>query len=158
MVHGKQITLSSQGFSHIHDITAAVREIVNESPLQDGIACVFNVGSTGTITTMEYEPALVQDVQEQLEKYLPSSMQGFGAVDMSAERAVRNAIQSEVRKSMSGMGDFLTKTGVDDDLSMQGMGDFVTSSEVDSAASVSGLTFGAESGGDIYEAVDFDYE
>ncbi|MFH1843092.1 MAG: secondary thiamine-phosphate synthase enzyme YjbQ [bacterium] len=74
MVHGKQITLSSQGFSDIHDITAAVREIVNESPLQDGIACVFNVGSTGTITTMEYEPALVQDVQEQLEKYLPSSM------------------------------------------------------------------------------------
>jgi len=74
MVHGQQITLPSQGFSDIHDITAAVREIVEQSPLQDGIACVFNVGSTGTITTMEYEPALVQDVQEQLEKYLPSGM------------------------------------------------------------------------------------
>lgn len=74
MVYGKQISLQSNGFSDIHDITAQVREVVREAKLQDGIVCVFNVGSTGSISTIEYEPALVADMQEQLEKFLPSTM------------------------------------------------------------------------------------
>lgn len=100
--------------------------------------------------------ALLLDV---VSKYLPGGMQGFGAADMSAERAVRNAIQTEMSKSsMSGMGDFLTQDMVEDDLSMQGMGDFVTSSMVDDAGTVSGLPFGAEADMDIGESLDFDYE
>jgi secondary thiamine-phosphate synthase enzyme len=74
MVFGKQITLSSQGFSDIHDITAEVAQVVRDSQITDGIACVFNVGSTGSISTIEYEPALVADMQEQLETFLPSTM------------------------------------------------------------------------------------
>ncbi len=74
MVHGTQITLQSEGFSDIHDITDEVRRIVRDSGLRDGIACVFNIGSTGTITTIEYEPALVRDLQEHLEKVLPHTM------------------------------------------------------------------------------------
>lgn len=74
MVHGEQITLESRGFSDVHDITGEVRRIVAASGLRDGIACVFNVGSTGTITTIEYEPALVQDLQEHLEAVLPRTM------------------------------------------------------------------------------------
>jgi secondary thiamine-phosphate synthase enzyme len=74
MVHGAQITLNSEGFSDVHDITDEVRRIVRDSGLRDGIACVFNVGSTGTITTIEYEPALVRDLQEHLEKVLPRTM------------------------------------------------------------------------------------
>jgi secondary thiamine-phosphate synthase enzyme len=74
MVHGAQITLQSEGYSDVHDITDEVRRIVRDSGLQDGIACVFNIGSTGTITTIEYEPALVRDLQEHLEKVLPRTM------------------------------------------------------------------------------------
>jgi secondary thiamine-phosphate synthase enzyme len=74
MVYGKQISLQTKGFSDIRDITQEVQQIVQESELQDGIACVFSVGSTGTIATIEHEPALVADLQEQLEKYLPHTM------------------------------------------------------------------------------------
>jgi secondary thiamine-phosphate synthase enzyme len=74
LVFGKQIAVKSRGFSDIHDITAQVQEIVGESKLSDGIVCIFNIGSTGSISTIEYEPALVADMQEQLETFLPSTM------------------------------------------------------------------------------------
>jgi secondary thiamine-phosphate synthase enzyme len=75
MVHGQEITLESRGFSDVHDITDQVQSIVRGSGLRAGIVCIFNVGSTGTITTIEYEPALVADLQEHLEHVLPRTLQ-----------------------------------------------------------------------------------
>lgn len=69
MVHGKQVTLSTEGFSDIADISDEVQEIVDESGVREGIANVFSVGSTGTITTIEFEPALVQDMRDKLEEF-----------------------------------------------------------------------------------------
>lgn len=74
MVFGKTITLYTKGFSDIINITDKVQSIVNESNISNGIISVSAIGSTASITTIEYEPALVNDMQEALKKLWPEKM------------------------------------------------------------------------------------
>jgi secondary thiamine-phosphate synthase enzyme len=74
LVYGQEIRLPSHGFSEIHDLTARVAAVADESGKREGLVNVFSIGSTATITTIEYEPALVQDMEEALEKLWPRSM------------------------------------------------------------------------------------
>ena len=64
MVVGKQITVPMKGFSDIKDITGLVTETVSNSKIKNGIVTVFATGSTASISTMEYEPALVEATGE----------------------------------------------------------------------------------------------
>ena len=75
MIHGETIELSTAGFSDIQDITDEVRRVVAASGIQEGIVNVFAIGSTASVTTIEFEPALVADMQEALEKLWPRTMQ-----------------------------------------------------------------------------------
>jgi secondary thiamine-phosphate synthase enzyme len=72
MVFGQEITLSTNGFSDIKNITDQVQRIVNQSKIKNGLVGVFAVGSTASISTIEFEPALVEDVREQLEEFVSS--------------------------------------------------------------------------------------
>lgn len=74
MVYGKEFTVSTKGFSQILDVTGNVRRVIEESELRDGLANVFVIGSTASISTIEFEPALVQDMTDQLEGFAPKSM------------------------------------------------------------------------------------
>ncbi|MBM3309820.1 MAG: YjbQ family protein [Candidatus Altiarchaeales archaeon] len=56
------------------DITEYVADIVSESKLKDGIAVVFCPGSTGAISTVEFEPGLLKDVPRALEKIAPAGV------------------------------------------------------------------------------------
>ena len=75
MVTGEQISIATQGFSDIKDITARVQAMVADCGIQNGIVCVHAIGSTASVTTIEYEPALVADLQELLEKFASRNMQ-----------------------------------------------------------------------------------
>ncbi|HDN59181.1 MAG: YjbQ family protein [Candidatus Neomarinimicrobiota bacterium] len=72
--YGEKIILQTRGFSHIINITEKVQEIISNSRITSGLACVSAIGSTASITTIEYEPALVEDMRELLEKIAPSTM------------------------------------------------------------------------------------
>jgi secondary thiamine-phosphate synthase enzyme len=74
MVHGKELSLSTKGFSDIHEITSAVEEVVKESRISSGLVNVSVIGSTASVSTIEYEPALVEDVKEQLERLIPHTL------------------------------------------------------------------------------------
>jgi len=74
MIYGDKIVLQTRGFSDTHDITDRVQEIVNQSACQQGIVTVSAIGSTASVTTIEYEPALVQDMKELLEKFASRQM------------------------------------------------------------------------------------
>ena len=71
MIHGTEIRVKTRGFSDIRDLTAEVRRVVDESGVAEGVVNVFAVGSTASITTIEFEPALVADMTEALEKLWP---------------------------------------------------------------------------------------
>lgn len=67
-----EFTVKSKGYCHLEDITGSVAGAVRDSGLTAGIACVAVVGSTAAISTVEYEPGLLQDIPEYWEKTLPS--------------------------------------------------------------------------------------
>jgi secondary thiamine-phosphate synthase enzyme len=59
------------GFNDIQDITVDVADLIRESGISAGTATVFVAGSTGGVTTIEYEPGLVKDLPEAMEKIAP---------------------------------------------------------------------------------------
>lgn len=67
-----RFTISTKGFTDIIDITSRVSEIVKNSKVKDGICLISSPGSTCGITTIEYEPELLKDFKEFLEKIIPS--------------------------------------------------------------------------------------
>jgi len=74
MVYGKSITIRTKGFSDIHDITGKVRIIAAESKIKNGLVNISVIGSTASVSTIEFEPALVEDFKEQLEKLAPRTL------------------------------------------------------------------------------------
>ncbi|MEX0994601.1 MAG: secondary thiamine-phosphate synthase enzyme YjbQ [Balneolaceae bacterium] len=73
-IETKDIHLDTKGFSDIHNLTSKVQSIVKESGIQEGFCHIFAVGSTASISTMEFEPALVKDIQEKLEEFASQTM------------------------------------------------------------------------------------
>ncbi|MDP6686152.1 MAG: secondary thiamine-phosphate synthase enzyme YjbQ, partial [Candidatus Omnitrophota bacterium] len=67
----KKIKLSTKGDTEIIDITSEVTSSLSKTTLKSGIATIFVSGSTGGITTVEYEPGLVQDLKDFFEKIAP---------------------------------------------------------------------------------------
>ena len=74
MVHGRTITVSTIGFSDIIDISGEVQSLVSASGISDGLVAVTVIGSTASVTTIEYEPALVEDMKELFEKIVPRNI------------------------------------------------------------------------------------
>lgn len=73
MVHQKRFEIRTSGHGQMHDLTPRVSEIVAESGIRTGTLQVFNVGSTGAVGAIEYEPGLAGDLPEQLDRLLPPS-------------------------------------------------------------------------------------
>lgn len=57
----------------MHDITGQVARIVEASGIRTGIAHLFNIGSTGALGTIEFEPGLQHDLPELLDRLIPPS-------------------------------------------------------------------------------------
>lgn len=71
-IRTESIDIQTKGRTDIIDITDEVRTVLNESGLQEGNALVFAPGATAGITTIEYEPGLLQDYPEFFERIIPS--------------------------------------------------------------------------------------
>ena len=70
----KNISLEMQAETGIADITGEVQKAVLESELRNGVVTVFAVGSTGAVSTLEYEPGLLKDIPRALEVIAPSGI------------------------------------------------------------------------------------
>jgi len=66
-----RIGLRTSAKDEVLDITEKVQEIVHGSKVKNGLACVFVVGSTAAVTTVEHEPGLVQDMQDAMDRLYP---------------------------------------------------------------------------------------
>ena len=70
-VHGGLLRVETPGNAAVVDLTEGVRSIVARSGVQAGVAAVFAVGATVGITTTEYEPGTVADLQALLDRLIP---------------------------------------------------------------------------------------
>ncbi|MEM7333861.1 MAG: secondary thiamine-phosphate synthase enzyme YjbQ [Chloroflexota bacterium] len=58
-----QIRLKTQGDADAHNISEAVANILNDSPLMNGLATVFCPSATSGVTTIEFEEGCVTDMR-----------------------------------------------------------------------------------------------
>ena len=63
--------IETRGENDVIDITEQTSKALKESKLEDGIVTVFISGSTAAITTIEYEPGLIQDFPSMLSRIVP---------------------------------------------------------------------------------------
>ncbi len=73
MTYQREIQLQTAGHRQMHDLTSEIAEIVSASKVRCGIVHVFNVGSTGAIGTIEFEPGLEADLPATLDRLIPPS-------------------------------------------------------------------------------------
>ncbi len=71
MIRTTEIVVETQGHCDVHDMTGAVGAEVDQSGLNEGQVLVFVSGSTAGLTTIEFEPGLVRDIQEFFEALIP---------------------------------------------------------------------------------------
>jgi len=71
-IETKKITESTAGFCDIIDLTAKLKEHIQQANIRAGTATLFVSGSTAALTTIEHEPGLIQDLKEFVEKLVPS--------------------------------------------------------------------------------------
>ena len=74
MIVTKTIKLQTQGFNDMVNITPRVLSLLEDSPVADGLICVFCPGSTGSVTTIEYESGVLHDLKKALARIAPSDI------------------------------------------------------------------------------------
>ncbi|QNN22759.1 YjbQ family protein [Planctomycetales bacterium ZRK34] len=73
MVHQQTLTLKTVRHGQMHDLTGQIAGIVRESEIAVGTVNISNVGSTGSIGCIEYEPGLIDDLPALLDRLIPPS-------------------------------------------------------------------------------------
>ena len=69
----KKLSFVTKGNTDIINLTPLVEQRLNESETSEGIITIFAPGATGGITTIEYEPGLINDLKEIMEKIIIDS-------------------------------------------------------------------------------------
>jgi secondary thiamine-phosphate synthase enzyme len=73
MVHQDTISVQTTGHRDMHDITGDVARVVEAAKIDTGIVHVFNIGSTASVGTIEFESGLQKDLPDILDQLIPPS-------------------------------------------------------------------------------------
>lgn len=71
MVVTGELQLHTHGHCDVQDITEEVAQVVRASGLRAGTVTVFCPGSTGGLTTIEYESGVIADLEQVLDEVVP---------------------------------------------------------------------------------------
>ena len=80
-VSTKTIKIHSKGENDMIDLTQKIFDFVKQSSISKGIITIFVSGSTGSVTTIEYEPGLIKDFPEMLSRIAPKDLE-YGHEEM----------------------------------------------------------------------------
>jgi secondary thiamine-phosphate synthase enzyme len=71
MTFQQQISITTKGHGDMNDLTEQVARAVNSSEIRTGSVNVFNIGSTGALGTIEFEPGLQLDLPAIMDDLIP---------------------------------------------------------------------------------------
>jgi secondary thiamine-phosphate synthase enzyme len=71
MIATRIVELKTRAGYDVQDITPMVLRAVEESQINSGIVTLFCPGSTGGLTTLEFEPGVVADLRQVLDEITP---------------------------------------------------------------------------------------
>ena len=75
VIKTKTLKIKSKGENDIIDITQQTENAIEESYINDGVVNLFVSGSTGALTTIEYEPGLLIDFPKMLGRIAPKEIE-----------------------------------------------------------------------------------
>lgn len=67
----EKINTKTKGFTDIIDLTEKITHVIKNNKIISGIVNIHCIGSTGAISTIEYEPGLLKDIKTYLENLFP---------------------------------------------------------------------------------------
>lgn len=70
-----ELVVNFQTGIDIKDITGPLKKAIKEAGIQTGSANIFIAGSTGSVTTIEYEPGVVKDLKNAVNELAPPGME-----------------------------------------------------------------------------------
>ncbi len=73
----EKLTVNTNGHCDIVNITDEVQSFITKQKVREGNVTVFVVGSTASVSTVEYEPGLRKDIPQILDKLIPSRQKYF---------------------------------------------------------------------------------
>ena len=74
ILYADSLQVSLKRGPDIADITFALKRLVRSSGVVTGMLAANMVGSTGSLTTIEYEPGVVEDLKRAVDRMAPQSM------------------------------------------------------------------------------------
>ncbi len=73
-MHCGEFSVSLNVGPDLADVTRELARIVNESGVREGSAHITVIGSTGSVTTIEYEPGAVEDLKRAINRMAPPNI------------------------------------------------------------------------------------
>ena len=74
MIETFELTRETTGGTDILDLTTELRDNLSSTGVESGQVVVFVPGSTGAVTTIEYEPGVLQDLKDAIERIAPREL------------------------------------------------------------------------------------
>ncbi len=71
MVRTATLRIATRGQGDVHDVTAEITQAVSAARLSSGVVTVFVTGSTAGVTTIEFEPGAISDLDRAFERLAP---------------------------------------------------------------------------------------
>jgi secondary thiamine-phosphate synthase enzyme len=71
----KSVKVSLGTGPDIRDITPALEQLIDDLQVRNGNLCATMVGSTGSLTTIEYEPGVVRDLMAAVNRLAPPDLE-----------------------------------------------------------------------------------
>ncbi len=72
MTSGRTIEVDTKGYSDVVDVTGHVQRVIKESGIDNGLVNVSVIGSTASVSTIEFEPALTADFKDAINDLAPA--------------------------------------------------------------------------------------
>ena len=73
-IETRTLVVKSRSETDIIDITPEVQKLVSQSRIKEGSVLIFVKGSTASVSTIEFEPNLVADFKDCMERLVPSKI------------------------------------------------------------------------------------
>ena len=74
-IYCQSVNVSLETGPDIRDITPLLENMIHESQVENGSLCATMVGSTGSLTTIEYEPGVVRDLLAAVNRLAPPDLE-----------------------------------------------------------------------------------
>jgi len=71
----RKIQFPTKGNTEIINLTDTVKEYLKDTKLNSGLVNLFIPGATGGLTTMEYEPGLIEDFRQSFQRIAPEEIE-----------------------------------------------------------------------------------